>query len=163
MWTPASEDMDSLLSACDFSLRDSWEDDEEQEGFSGMKSATRKATTTVQAPKRKGGPGMRVCCERRGEKMFGHTVLSFIRTQKVQSSRSSVSLLCAAVQLEHITTHSGLEADSTVCLQGTTIFYVVHMYKKWDPMFNDPSFFALCNHEVEPNKTCCAGHMSITM
>lgn len=59
MWTPASEDMDSLPSACDFSLRDSWEEEEEQEGFSGMKRATRKAMTTVHAPKRKGGPGMR--------------------------------------------------------------------------------------------------------
>lgn len=59
MWMPASEDMASLLSAWDFSLRDSWDEDEEQEGFSGMKRATRKATTTVHAPNRKGGPGMR--------------------------------------------------------------------------------------------------------
>lgn len=63
MWTPASEDMDSLPSELDFSLRDSWVDEEEQEGFSGMKRATRKATTTVHAPKRKGGPGMRPRCE----------------------------------------------------------------------------------------------------
>lgn len=102
MWTPASEDMDSLLSACDFSLRDSWEDDEEQEGFSGMKSATRKATTTVQAPKRKGGPGMRVCCDQRGEKMFGHTVLSFIWTQKPSTSViffcvQSSSIICELI------------------------------------------------------------------
>lgn len=68
MWTPASEDMDSLPSEWDFSLRDSWVEEEEQEGFSGMKRATRKATTTVHAPKRKGGPGMRPRCEKEPKK-----------------------------------------------------------------------------------------------
>lgn len=58
MWTPASEDMDSLLSGWGLSLRDSWEEEEEQEVFSGMKRATRKAMTTVHAPNRKGGPGI---------------------------------------------------------------------------------------------------------
>lgn len=59
MCTPASAGTDSLPSAWDFSPRDSWEEEEEQEeAFSGMKTATRKATTTVHAPKRKGGPGM---------------------------------------------------------------------------------------------------------
>lgn len=58
MWTPASEDMESLLSWWGLSLSDRWEEEEEQEGFSGIKRATRKATTTVHAPNRKGGPGM---------------------------------------------------------------------------------------------------------
>lgn len=59
MCTPASAGTDSLPSAWDFSPRDNWVDEGEQEAFSGMKTATRKATTTVHAPKRKGGPGMR--------------------------------------------------------------------------------------------------------
>lgn len=58
MWMPASEDIESLLSGRGLSLRESWEEEEEQEGFSGIKRATRKAMTTVHAPKRKGGPGM---------------------------------------------------------------------------------------------------------
>lgn len=79
MCTPASDDMDSLLSAWDFSPSDSCEDEEEHEGFSGMKRATRKATTTVHAPRRKGGPGMRACWEgargreRRGQVTDFHT------------------------------------------------------------------------------------------
>lgn len=62
MCTPASAGMDSLPSAWDFSPRDNWEEEEEQEVFSGMKRAKRKATTTVHAPRRKGGPGMRPRC-----------------------------------------------------------------------------------------------------
>lgn len=61
MWTPANEDIESLLSGRGLSLRDSWEEEEEQDGFSGIKRATRKAMTTVHAPSRKGGPGMSAC------------------------------------------------------------------------------------------------------
>lgn len=79
MWTPASEDIDSLLSGWGLSLRDSWEEEEEQEGFSGMKRATRKATTTVHAPNRKGGPGMRARCGREKQrKMSPFIFFSFI-------------------------------------------------------------------------------------
>lgn len=59
MWTPANEESWSLPSGGGLSLVSG------SEGFSGMKRATRKATTTVQAPNRKGGPGMRAFCGRR--------------------------------------------------------------------------------------------------
>lgn len=65
--TPASAGTDSLPSAWDFSPRDSWEEEGEQEAFSGMNTATRKATTTVHAPRRKGGPGMRPRCHTDGK------------------------------------------------------------------------------------------------
>lgn len=58
MCTPASEDMDSLLSGCGLSLRESSDEDREEGVFSGIKRATRKATTTVHDPSRKGGPGI---------------------------------------------------------------------------------------------------------
>lgn len=80
MWTPASEDIDALLSGWGLSLRDSWGEEEELEGFSGMKRATMKAMTTVHAPSRKGGPGMRPRWEREKlqRKMFPVIFSSFI-------------------------------------------------------------------------------------
>ena len=68
MWTPASEDIDSLLSGLGLSLTESSEEAAEQEVFSGMNRATMKAMNTVHDPIRKGGPGMSARWDRKREK-----------------------------------------------------------------------------------------------